>query len=322
MKGVPEPRLGVPDLARWRAGNTGIEGVWRFASGRAGPHVAITALMHGNEHCGAWAVSALLELLHSGTSLQCGQLTLALCNLQAFDRFDACRPDASRFVEEDLNRQWSVDRLAGGGSAERRRALELLPWLEHADCLLDLHSMHEDGSPLLLAGPLARHVAFARELGLGGHIVVDAGHADGVRLRDLGRFAQADGSACSLLVECGRHDNPWSRRVAEDAVDRLMRFTGLLSVADLPAGWRIDQPPARWALEVSHAVVARSMDFRFAATFADLEMLPACATVIGYSDGEAVVTPYADCVLVMPSLRQLRPGVTVVRLARRRELGA
>ncbi|EEA00023.1 conserved hypothetical protein [Burkholderia sp. H160] len=27
-------------------------------------------------------------------------------------------------------------------------------------------------------------------------------------------------------------------------------------------------------------------------------------------------TPYDNCILVMPSLRQLRPGVTVVRLGR------
>jgi hypothetical protein len=35
-------------------------------------------------------------------------------------------------------------------------------------------------------------------------------------------------------------------------------------------------------------------------------------------DGEeTVTTPYDDCVLVMPSLRQLRPGVTTVRLGHR-----
>ena len=35
---------------------------------------------------------------------------------------------------------------------------------------------------------------------------------------------------------------------------------------------------------------------------------------------KAIATPYDNCVLVMPSLRQLRPGVTVVRFARRTEL--
>jgi hypothetical protein len=38
--------------------------------------------------------------------------------------------------------------------------------------------------------------------------------------------------------------------------------------------------------------------------------------VIGWSNGEAVTTPYDNCMLVMPSLRQLRPGVTVVRLGK------
>jgi hypothetical protein len=37
--------------------------------------------------------------------------------------------------------------------------------------------------------------------------------------------------------------------------------------------------------------------------------------MIGWSEGKAVRTPYPDCMLVMPSLRQLRAGVTVVRLA-------
>jgi len=38
--------------------------------------------------------------------------------------------------------------------------------------------------------------------------------------------------------------------------------------------------------------------------------------VIGWSEGQAITAPYDNCVLVMPSLRQLRPGVTVVRLGR------
>jgi len=47
--------------------------------------------------------------------------------------------------------------------------------------------------------------------------------------------------------------------------------------------------------------------------------------VIGHHDGpgqgDAVKTPYDDCVLVMPSVRQARAGVTVVRFARRALVG-
>ena len=49
--------------------------------------------------------------------------------------------------------------------------------------------------------------------------------------------------------------------------------------------------------------------------------VPLAGTVIGDNAGESVRTPYDDCVLVMPSTRQARAGVTVVRFARRELLG-
>ena len=53
--------LPLPGIAAWRAGNTGAEGVWHFESGQPGRHVLISALIHGNEICGAWALKGLLE---------------------------------------------------------------------------------------------------------------------------------------------------------------------------------------------------------------------------------------------------------------------
>ena len=52
--------LPAPDISAWRTGNTGVEGVWQFDSGQPGRHVLITALVHGNEVCGAWALKGLL----------------------------------------------------------------------------------------------------------------------------------------------------------------------------------------------------------------------------------------------------------------------
>ncbi len=65
-------------------------------------------------------------------------------------------------------------------------------------------------------------------------------------------------------------------------------------------------------------MVACSERFRFTEPFTGLECIAKAGTVIGDNDGEAVATPYDDCVLVMPSVRQARAGVTVVRVARRR----
>ena len=83
---VSEPlvfTLPCPDITPWRAGNTGVEGVWQFDSGVPGPHVMLSALVHGNELCGAWALKGLLE---AGVRHARGTLTLAFCNLAAFDR--------------------------------------------------------------------------------------------------------------------------------------------------------------------------------------------------------------------------------------------
>ena len=82
---MPDPiEIGVPDLGRHRLGNTDIPGVTSFAADRAGPHVVVTALVHGNELCGAWAILALLE---REIRPRRGRLSLALVNLAAFDAF-------------------------------------------------------------------------------------------------------------------------------------------------------------------------------------------------------------------------------------------
>lgn len=312
--------LQVPDLKPWRAGNTGVEGVWRFEAAAPGPDAVVTALVHGNELCGAWAV---LELLEAGVRPAYGSLTLAFCNLAAFDRFDPSDPDAARFAEEDFNRQWSHDRLRDSSTVERRRAGQLRPFIERSRFLLDLHSMHEPGPPLLLSGPHARNIAFASAMGGGPYIVVDAGHADGVRMRDYGPFGAPDGAqgaGKSVLVECGWHGDRASLVAARDVCARFLALSGVLGAATvdlLLPGWRRPQPAQPQVLEVRGAVVARSERFRFLLPFTSIETVARAGTVIADNDGEPVKTPFDDCVLVMPSRRQARAGVTVVRFARR-----
>ncbi len=318
--------LTKPMLGLWRSGNTAIDGVWQFDSGRPGRHVLISALIHGNELCGAWALIGLLE---AGIRPASGLLTLAFCNLAAFEQFDPADPDASRFVEEDLNRQWMVERMQAADTLERRRAAELRPFVEAADWLLDLHSMHEPSPPLLLTGVQPRNLQLARELLSPEHIVIDAGHRDGVRMRDFGRFGECNDDAeldgrnptRSLLLECGFHGDLASRTVAQDLCVRFLDAAGVLNskqLARLLPDWRGADVTRQWALDVTGPVVARGSQFRFAAEYRGLEVIAKAGSVIGWNDGEPVTTPYDDCVLVMPSTRQAAKGVTVVRFARRR----
>jgi predicted deacylase len=306
--------LPKPDLGRWREGNTGTEGVWTYSAHTPGPHVLVTALVHGNELCGAWA---LLYALQVGLRPRRGSLSLAFCNLAAFDSFDARQADASRYLDEDLNRVWGPGLQERPPSREQKRALELLPFIERADWLLDLHSMHEPGVPLLLTGMQPRNVALAQKLATPTHVVVDAGHKDGVRLRDHGRFGSATAvDNRALLLECGYHGELASKDVALDMMGRFLVESGVVLQADIPATWLRPDPPPQQVLEVTGGIVARSMNLRFVEPWQSGQTIARGGTLLGYNDEEPFVTPYDDCTLVMPSLRQLRPGVTVMRLAK------
>jgi hypothetical protein len=91
-------------------------------------------------------------------------------------------------------------------------------------------------------------------------------------------------------------------------------------------GWRQPDEAHQWALHVTGGVVARSAHFCFTQPFQGLEIIEKSGTVIGHHDGmglgDPVTTPYDGCVLVMPSVRQARAGVTVVRFARRKSLAS
>ncbi|MDB5932554.1 MAG: succinylglutamate desuccinylase/aspartoacylase [Polaromonas sp.] len=308
-------QLAPPALAPWAASPVGTAYVQERTSGQAGPEVLLTALVHGNEYSGAWALDAFLR---SGLRPRRGRITAAFCNMAAFARFDENQPDASRFVDEDFNRVWAAGVLDGARrSTELDRARDIRPFVDRASHLLDLHSMHEPCAPLLVTGLLPRNIAFAQSLGTACQAIVDGGHADGVRMRDHGPFGDAHGDRIALLLEAGQHWEPTSLQAARNVLMRFLVRSGALDRQDVPAGWLQPDatPPA--PVQVTHRVVARSMDFSFAQDFSGGETIPAAATPIAWDAGQPVLTPYDDCVLVMPSVRQLRPGVTTVRLGRR-----
>ena len=316
MTAIPETypiEIAFPDIRPYAEGNTGIPYVFTFDSGLPGPHVMINALTHGNEVCGAVVVKELLDL---GLRPRRGRLTLAFANVAAYLTFDPARPDASRFVDQDFNRVWSPAILddPARDSSELRRARELRPLIDTVDFLLDLHSMHERSAPLNVCGPLDKGIELARRLGMPATIVSDAGHAEGRRLRDYGGFGEAGSDRNALLIECGQHWEAGAVDVARNCCARWLLMFDTVEWDDLPARWLRPQDAPPRVVRVTDAVVAAGMDFRFAAPYTGLETFAEAGAVIAWNEGREVRTPYPNCVLVMPSLRQLRPGTTVVRL--------
>ena len=315
MKDHHPIEISPPDIEPWRHGNAGVDFVHVLDSGKPGPSVMVQALTHGNEFCGAIALDLLLK--EKIKPIQ-GKMILAFANVAAFARFDFADPDRSRYIDEDYNRVWGDDALLGPrDSAELRRARELRPFVDAADYLLDLHSMHDDGVPLMLAGPLAKGVTLARKVGTPVDIIADAGHAAGMRMRDFGGFGDPKSPKNALLIETGQHWRASSVVVAKDVTARFLTETGVVQAADLPFGWKQPSPPKQRVVEVTHAVATKRGNFKPVRKFEGQEVVAKAGTVLGHDEGEAITTPYDNCVLVMPSSnRPLRPGVTVVRLGR------
>lgn len=306
--------LSPPDIAPYRTGNTGVDYVHVFDSGVPGPTVMVSALTHGNEICGAIALDFVLR---RQLRPRRGRLIVAFGNVAAFQRFDFDDPDASRYVDEDYNRVWADDALFGTrDSIELRRAREMRPFVDSADFLLDLHSMHEPCAPIMVCGRIDKGAEFARRIGLPADLLIDTGHPAGLRMIERGGFGDPSSPKRAVLIECGQH---WERNAAAIARDTVLRFlavTGCVADEDVAADLSVPLPPVQRLVRVTEAVVAKSHDFRFLVPIVGLGVVPKQGTPIA-QDGDTVWrAPYDDTVLVMPSLRHLRPGNTQVRLGR------
>ena len=303
-----------PDISRYRTGNTGVDYVHVLDSGRPGPTVMVQALTHGNEFCGAIALDVLFKEKIKPLK---GKLVLAFANVAAFARFDFDDPDRSRYIDEDYNRVWGDDALNGPrDSVELRRARELRPFVDAADYLLDLHSMHEPCRPIMVCAKSEKSVALSRRIGVPGDLLLDTGHPAGLRMIERGAFNDPASPKAAVLVECGQH---WEKSAADVAVDTLMRFlqaTGVVAESFSQPRLRVKPPAVQRVIRVTEAVVAQSLRFNFAQPNKGLEVVPMAGTVLATDGGKVWKAPYDNCVIVMPSLAHLKPGTTMMRLGR------
>jgi len=299
--------IATPDISSWLAGNTGIPGFTTRDSGKAGPHVVLISLMHGNELAGAIVLD---EVLRSGFKPAIGKVTFGFANYAAFARFDPQNPVTSRFVEEDLNRVWDDFQLFGvRRSLELDRAREMRPLIDSADIVLDMHTMLWPSEPLLLCGTTPQGRKLALEVGTPGMVVADCGHAGGKRLIDYGRFTEAGCQAACILVEAGQHWEQMTIPQMRATVDALLRHTGCKKHSLLSG-----RPKPRFA-EVTHVITAKTNRFVFTRPFRGGEVIRKSGTLIAHDGDAEIRSPYSDCLLIMPSHKPSH-GHTAIRLAK------
>jgi hypothetical protein len=151
-----------------------------------------------------------------------------------------------------------------------------------------------------------KSVALARRMGAPADLLLDTGHPAGLRMMERGGFSDPASPRTAVLIECGQH---WAKGSVDVAIDTCMRFlsvTGLLE-KDFPS-------VKQRVIRVTEPVVAKTMGFRFASPWKGLEVVEKAGSLVATDDGKEWRTPYDDCVMVMPSMRHLKPGTTMVRL--------
>ena len=295
------------DLLPYRQGNTGIDYVHRFESGKLGPHVLVNALTHGNEFCG---MTAATHLLDTGVRPAIGTLTISFANVAAYDSFDAARPFESRQLVHNLNRIWSDAWLdSAEHSPELQRARELRPVVAAADHILDLHSTSQAVQPFWVYPQFGRNASAAMAIGRPAvHLVMPQGLGSGTPLIQHGLHGQAEHTGVALVAECGQHFLHSTGELAiEVALDFIAHF-GLIE-RHLSAG---AAPQRRFGLLKTCMIT--TPEFRFVRplvgfeTFAEGELIA--------TDGDTEIRALCDdCTVLMPARKPIvgREGVYLAR---------
>ena len=310
--------LSAPDISAYRQSNVGIDYVTRMDSGKPGPHVIVQALTHGNELSGAITLDYLFKQKFQPV---CGVVSFIFANVAAYALWDPQNPDGNRYVEEDFNRVWSDEVLNGPrDSVELRRARELVAYIDTADFLLDLHSMSAPSAPLMVCGVRPKggqkSVNLSAKIGLPEWLMMDTGHANGLRMIERAAFGDPHKHNTAILLEAGQH---WEKACEQIARETTLKFLKVTGVAD--AQWidaRCSLPPVEQkVVQVTEGYAAKSLDFEWLDIYNGLEVIEQAGKALAEDAGHTVRTPYDNAVLVMPTRsKRFAVGNTMVRFGR------
>lgn len=203
----------------------------QYGGDTPGPLLLAVAGLHGNEPSGVLALQRVMHKLRERRPAIRGEFLALAGNLTALRQ-------GVRFIDDDLNRGWSVKRVARTidqpTSVEDRERVELLEHLvprlrdaEHETFVFDLHTTSSPSAPFLTLADTLKNREFARRLGMPLVLGIEE-QIDGAMLEYLGGF----GPVC-MGIEAGQHDDPASVDIHEAAIWMAMVQSGCLA-ADTP----------------------------------------------------------------------------------------
>ncbi|MBM3233042.1 hypothetical protein FJZ18_02660 [Candidatus Pacearchaeota archaeon] len=178
-----------------------------------GKTLVILSAIHGNEVCGIKAFDKLIPKL----KIKAGVVYFIYANLEAIKR-------NRRFVEYNLNRAF-LKELPDSikDTLEGRTAREIMPYLERADMMLDIHASNSKESiPFIICGQQSLELAQA----LPAQVI--AYNFDEFEPGSTDYFMNIQ-NKIGVGVECGFLEDPESQRRAEEAIFSFLRFAGAIN---------------------------------------------------------------------------------------------
>lgn len=252
--------------------------------------VTVMAGVHGNEICGLEAVRKALREIETGKlQILRGTVHFIFANLPGIAL-------GVRQTQMNLNRafktesEYSEDQLQ---SYERRRALELMPFLEGSDALLDIHSSFtEESVPFIICEPHSFMIAERLNFPIRSHgwDIIEAGGTDYYVNRN-----QKHGRG--ICIECGWHLDP---KAPERAFESLLTFLQIMRVID-NVERPIPAPRSQRVVFVPKIHITKT-NFRPAKKFSDFEKIQN-GELIGY-DGDVPIFSPDDHVIIFARPRE------------------
>lgn len=307
----------------------------RFTSPLPGPHILVTAAVHGNETAGTFAMTRIIKQIEDGDiTLQGGALTLIpVTNPKAYRL-------QRRAGDRNLNRRLApVDHPQ---QYEDYVANWLCPILAEHDGLLDLHSFQSGDVPFALFGPqnnqdalepftqAAIEETIVQRLGCNRFVYgwLDT-YAKGIKRRakevESGRFDARNVDVDSaygvgtteymrskggwaITLECGQHDDIAGREVAYQAIINTLILTGLIAG---PTPQPAKEPQVLGLFDVFDRFHTSDS---FAKPWKSFDKIAKGELIGTRADGNTIVAEQ-DCLIVFPNMKS-QPGQEWFYLAR------
>lgn len=248
-----------------------------------GRTVTVMGGVHGNEPCGVEAVQRAVREIE----IKRGKVYFIIANLAAIEH-------SVRQTDMNLNRAFRPEATLTEkerGSYERKRALELMPYLDESEALLDIHSsMSKESIPFIICEPHSFGIAKKLPFPIRSHgwDAIEPGGTDSYMNR---RSPKGNG----ICIECGYHLDPEAPKRAFDSIQVFLRLMDIIDGESELQEYRQREIDACFIYHTTE-------NFEVAEDFADFQRLGE-DELVGYDGRRPVYAPF-DGVIIFARNRE------------------